>query len=384
MVTRAAQTERRTGMTATGTQTGASALPGSIVDAPAIPATGPRILLIEDDPDTAQLYREVLSDHFHGDRMVHARSLAQAVLVDLRDIDLVLTDYNLPDGNGLEALDLLLRRRPELPIIMVTAETSLETAARAIRKGAHDYLVKAGDYLLALPLVIEKNLEIHRTRRENAQLSQELTQTLLELRIKNEQLEEMVRRLETVAATDALTGLANRRAVQRTMDRAIAEASRHGHDLACIMIDLDRFKQLNDTAGHPAGDEMLKTAGRVLESNCRRSDVAGRLGGDEFILVLPQASIDTAQRVAQRVFDTFENQVKELIERYPNWPKVSMSMGVASLKHSRPSDAFTLIAHADHALYRAKQLGKCRVAVYNASTLNQDAEGPTAPAHDVP
>lgn len=333
------------------------------------PAGKPRVLLIESDPETARLYREVLADHFGEQNVTIATTLAQALDVDLSEIDLALCDTQLPDGTGLEAMDLLLRRRSDLPVVLVTAEGVYETAASAIRAGAYDYVVKAGDYLFALPVVIEKNLELWRTRRENSRLQQELAQTLHELQVKNQQLQLIVQRLETAAATDDLTGLANRRAVYRALDRAMADAQRQGHDLSCVMIDLDGFKQLNDRAGHPVGDEMLKTAAKVLEANCRRSDLAGRLGGDEMVLVLPTASLGVAMHVAKRVLDEFSAVVELFMKKHDNAPRVTMSVGVASLRHSKPADPDALVAQADHALYRAKQAGKARIVSYDPTAL---------------
>ncbi len=343
------------------------------------PAGKPRVLLIESDPETARLYREVLADHFGEQNVTIASTLAQALDVELSEIDLVLCDTQLPDGTGLEAMDLLLRRRSDLPVVLVTAEGVYETAASAIRAGAYDYVVKAGDYLFALPVVIEKNLELWRTRRENGRLQQELAQTLHELQVKNQQLQLIVQRLETAAATDDLTGLANRRAVYRALDRAMADAQRQGHDLSCVMIDLDGFKQLNDRAGHPVGDEMLKTAAKVLEANCRRSDLAGRLGGDEMVLVLPTASMGVAMHVARRVLDEFGAVVELFIKKHDNAPRVTMSVGVASLRHSRPADPDALVAQADHALYRAKQAGKARIVSYDPTPGTPGTPGTPTP-----
>lgn len=327
----------------------------------------PRLMVVEDDPDTAALIRETLQDYFGPDCVRHCATVAQALAADTDQIDLVLSDMNLPDGTGLEVLEKLLRRRPELPIVLVTGEGILENAVTAIRKGAYDYVVKAGDYLFALPLVVEKNLQIWRTKQENQRLAEQLKRTLEEVRIKNQQLEEAVAKLETVAATDPLTCLANRRAFNQAMDRSFAEATRYGHDLACIMIDLDGFKLLNDSLGHQKGDELLQRAARVLEANCRRSDVAGRYGGDEFILLLPQTDIDTARQVASRIRDEFSAAAQSLARQMTTPTPLTMSIGLSSLHHSRPANPEALVAHADHALYRAKQAGKTCVMVYSAA-----------------
>ena len=151
------------------------------------------------------------------------------------------------------------------------------------------------------------------------------------------------------------------------MDRAFAEASRYNRDLACIMLDLDNFKRYNDTFGHPRGDELLRTVARVLEANCRRSDVAGRFGGDEFIVLLPETDLDTAQRVAERVAQQFAVTAAALGGQGGSASRAAMSMGLACLQHSRPASSEQLIAHADHALYAAKQMGKGRLALYTSA-----------------
>src|SRR5204862_3850366 len=114
------------------------------------------------------------------------------------------------------------------------------------------------------------------------------------------QLEEKNEQLEKVAATDGLTGLYNRRHFSRVLEQLFAEAQRYDKDLACVMIDLDGYKQVNDTLGHQVGDQLLVTAGKVITANMRRMDVAARYGGDEFVILLPHADTTEATGVAQR------------------------------------------------------------------------------------
>ncbi|MEE9211804.1 MAG: diguanylate cyclase [Phycisphaeraceae bacterium] len=324
----------------------------------------PRLLLVEDDPDAADLICETLRDHFGCDCVRRCSTIAQALAVDTGDFDMVLSDINLPDGTGLELLEQLLQRRADLPVVFVTGESVLEYALTAIRRGAYDYIVKAGDYLFAIPVAVEKNLAIWKTKQYNQELEEQLKQTLDQVRIKNQQLEEAVAQLETMAATDPLTGLANRRAFGQAMERCFAECSRHGRDLACIMTDLDAFKELNDTLGHQCGDELLQRAASVLEANCRRSDVAGRFGGDEFIVLLPDTDLQRAQHVATRILEQFKLAAQALLGQTKLAGRLSMSIGLATLCDSRPASPEQLIAHADHALYLAKQAGKTRVMVY--------------------
>ena len=115
------------------------------------------------------------------------------------------------------------------------------------------------------------------------------------------------------AATDPLTGLYNRRHFSRVLDQLYAEAQRYNKDLSCVMIDMDGFKQLNDTFGHQVGDQLLVLAGKVISANMRRMDVAARYGGDEFVLLLPHANADEAAGVAQRIRAEFKQASASIV-----------------------------------------------------------------------
>lgn len=314
----------------------------------------PRLMLVEDNLDTASLIIETLQDYYGEPCLEHCIGVDEALEIDPSEVDLVLSDMNLPDGSGLQLMDGMLERRPDLPIVVVTAEGNLGNAMQAIKRGAYDYIVKAGDYLFSIPIVVEKNLAMWRTKQENRRLQEQLTRTLDEVRIKNHQLEEMVAKLEMAAATDPLTGLANRRSIAQSLERYFAEAHRYEHELACIMIDLDGFKQINDTLGHQKGDELLVCTARVLEANCRRCDVAGRFGGDEFILILPETELETAKNAAKRISDEFVTVARAIFAGTSQEGCVTMSIGVACMRDCQPTTCEQLIANADLALYQAK------------------------------
>jgi diguanylate cyclase (GGDEF)-like protein len=194
---------------------------------------------------------------------------------------------------------------------------------------------------------------------------------LQEVNVKNRQLEDAVAQLEQLASTDPLTGLANRRHVQQSLERSFAEAARYGSDLACMMIDLDKFKQLNDSLGHQEGDRLLQTCARVLKANCRRSDLAGRYGGDEFVVLLPHTGPELAHQVARRIQQQFIAAVSGIS---PSHAACSMSAGLACVSISHPANADQLVALADAALYRAKQSGESCVFTHDAApTLAQPA-----------
>ncbi len=311
-----------------------------------------KLLIIEDDTDQRELIRETLEDRFGAGTVVGVDSRRAALAEDLASFDLILSDYNLPDGTGMELLDEV-RARCTTPMIMVTGENVGTIAAEAVRKGAVDYVVKLGDYLFTIPLVIEKNLAVVKMKREKEALQHQLEE-------KNAQLEKALKQVEQMAATDPLTGLYNRRHFSKVLDQLFDEAQRYEKDLSCVMIDLDGYKQLNDTFGHQLGDQLLVLAGKCISTNMRRMDVAARYGGDEFVLLLPHASSDEAVAIVGRIRDEFRTASAIILRRNEG---VTMSIGVGSLCANQPVGADQLVALADAALYESKAAGRNRISM---------------------
>jgi two-component system, cell cycle response regulator len=322
-----------------------------------------RLLIIEDDADQRELIRETLDDYFGADTCDGVGSLAEALAQDLSSFDLILSDYNLPDSSSMQLVEEI-RRRCETPVILVTGENACHLAAEAIRKGATDYIVKMGDYLFTIPLVVEKNLAVAKIKRENESLRAEIELALTQVREKNAQLEQSLKKVEEMAATDALTGLYNRRHFGKALEQCFAEAQRYEKDLSCVMIDLDSYKKLNDTYGHQVGDQLLMLAGRVINANKRAMDIGARYGGDEFVLLLPHANGEEAQNVAQRIREEFFKASAPLLKREAG---VTMSIGIGSLRANRPNNGDQLLSLADAALYCAKEAGRNRISMSEGS-----------------
>ena len=318
-----------------------------------------RLLVVEDDVDQRDLIRETLDDHFGVGTATAVATLAAAATLDASSFDMILTDYNLSDGCGMELLDRV-RTSGDTPVIMVTGENVGRTAAEAIRRGATDYIVKVGDYLFTIPVVVEKNLTVTHVKRENARLALQLERTLLELQFKNGQLEESLQRMERMASTDPLTQLYNRRHFGRVLEQLFSESKRFGADLSCAMIDLDGYKQLNDSLGHQLGDQLLIAAGSVIGGSLRKMDIAARYGGDEFVLLLPRAAAAESAVVAARIREDYFKASAAILRRDAG---VRMSIGISSVSVARPTDSDGLVAAADRALYRAKQAGRDRIEV---------------------
>lgn len=313
-----------------------------------------KILVVEDDIDQRDLIRETLEDHFGRDTVTCAECGHEVLAWDLQKFDVILTDFNLPDISGMDFLKTVLGRCDK-PVIVVTGENVRQTASEAIRTGAYDYVVKAGDYLFTIPLVVEKNFEAWKIKQENKRLHEQQQQAAREISVKNQQLKESLQKLEQMAATDPLTSLYNRRHFGEVLERHFAEAARYGKDLACIMCDLDGYKKLNDTMGHQFGDKILQAAAKIISCNLRVMDVAARYGGDEFVILLPHASAELACNVGERIHSQFVFQMRSLV---PSELSLTLSMGVSSIQHNRPANSDQLVALADEALYDAKHRGK--------------------------
>jgi len=318
-----------------------------------------RILVVEDDMDQRDLIRDTLTDHFGANTVTCAECGHEVLSWDLKAFDIILTDFNLPDISGMDFLRSILARCDK-PVIVVTGENVRQTAAEAIRAGAYDYIVKAGDYLFAIPLIVEKNFEAYKIRVENKRLQEQNEQAVREISVKNQQLKETLQKMEQMAATDPLTSLYNRRHFSEVLERSFSEASRYNKDLACIMADLDGYKKFNDTLGHQFGDKILQITAKIITWNLRVMDIAARYGGDEFVILLPHATADLAATVGERIATQFAFQMKSLV---PPELSLTVSMGIAAVQHNHPVNSDQLVALADEALYTAKRLGKNRIVI---------------------
>ena len=169
---------------------------------------------------------------------------------------------------------------------------------------------------------------------------------------------ELVERLHSAATTDELTGLYNRRALEERLEAELSRSTRHDLHTSVVLIDIDFFKPINDTLGHVAGDRLLVLLAEVLREQCRTLDIVGRLGGDEFLVVLPMTSAPEAMVFVRRV----QGKMAEIGKQYPEFGQQTISLGVAeSPKHG--DNVGSIMASADAALYQAKRSGRNTVAV---------------------
>ncbi|SFF84859.1 diguanylate cyclase (GGDEF) domain-containing protein [Duganella sp. CF458] len=231
-------------------------------------------------------------------------------------------------------------------LLPAIAGTSAMSPAGELLRGALPILVIAAQF---------------RIESDNARAALHALADALEL--ESLQLEQTIddrnRALHEIATTDFLTGIANRRQFMARTEMEIERSRRYGHELSLLMIDIDHFKAINDSFGHPTGDQAIAAIGRHCATACRRSDLAARLGGEEFAVVLPSTGIKEAQVVAERLrAGTLALQIRHEGRAVP----LSLSIGIACLG-AEDTGPDTLLARADRALYAAKNAGRDCVRV---------------------
>jgi diguanylate cyclase (GGDEF)-like protein len=206
-----------------------------------------------------------------------------------------------------------------------------------------------------------------RLRREivgHQETVEQLRSANMQLRLQLDEIHQLQERLKEQAIRDPLTGLHNRRYLDETLPRELARAKREGYPLSIIMVDLDRFKQVNDTYGHPAGDEVIKALSAILKTGTREGDVACRYGGEEFVVALPRMDLEGARARG----DEWRAAIAGSSIRHGELTlNVTLSAGVAAFPdHGHEID--TLVQCADLALYLSKHDGRNRVTCYQPQT----------------
>lgn len=252
----------------------------------------------------------------------------------------------------------------EAPIVALAPAGEAPDTLGLVEAGATLVLVCAGGYLDQLVPVVLSAAAAHAERAASQAAMERMHAALAGIRDENQRLHELIGRLESLAMTDALTGLGNRRAIESQVRGLFAGAARHATDLSCLMVDVDRLKSVNDALGHAAGDDLILAAARALRDECRKSDVCGRLGGDEFAVLLPQTPVHAARRLAERVQRRFAALAQPVMSRLGGASgAVSLSIGIASTGDSTVEDEAALLNAADAALYAAKRAGRGTVMI---------------------
>ena len=295
-----------------------------------------KIVVADDSPVYRKLVEQALAEEKY--QLHWARNGIEAVDLFLKHRPaVVITDWEMPDLTGIElCAQIHQQQRSYTYVILLTSNTEKQQIVAGLKAGADDYLTKpfhAGE-LLARVAVGCRFAGLYR------------------------EIEEKNRLLGELARTDALTGLPNRRAVEEWATRQLSGAARHGFPVWIAIADLDHFKKVNDNHGHEAGDLVLKRFAEIMQANTRSSNFCGRLGGEEFLIVLSQTELHGACAALERLRQKLEC---ERFEFAGTTIQVTASFGISGFQGRQAPQFPELLRQADKALYAAKRNGRNRV-----------------------
>jgi two-component system, cell cycle response regulator len=296
-----------------------------------------KVLLVEDNDVDAQLTQDLLSEWSSEEFQVsRVKTLGEGLTYLSRErFDAVLLDLSLPDAFGLPTVRQIHDTSPTIPVVVLSGVSDQSLALQAVQQGAQDYLVKGQGHPELLARAVRYAIERKRTEE----------------------------RLTYLAQYDHLTGLVNRSLFRDRLVQAMARSKRMHQPIGLMLLDLDRFKAVNDTYGHDIGDELLKAVSERLKTCVREVDTVARMGGDEFTIILEGVSSDenilvVAKRITESIATTFELQGHHI--------SIGVSIGITIYPHDdHPVDE--LLKHADTAMYRAKKQGGSAFHLHEAS-----------------
>ena len=286
-----------------------------------------KVLLIEDNDVDSQLTQDLLTEwSIEEFKITRTQTLGEGLALLSRErFDAVLLDLSLPDGFGLATVRQVHATSPTIPVVVLSGVSDQSLALQAVQQGAQDYLVKGQGHPELLARAVRYAIERKRAEEH----------------------------LTYLAQYDHLTGLVNRSLFRDRLVQAMARSKRMQQPIGLMLLDLDRFKAVNDTFGHDMGDELLKTVSERLKACVREVDTVARMGGDEFTIILEGATFEenilmVAKRITESIATPFELKGEHI--------SIGISIGITIYPHDdHPVDE--LLKHADTAMYRAKQLG---------------------------
>jgi diguanylate cyclase (GGDEF)-like protein len=320
---------------------------------------GLKVLLVEDDQEFADILKIRLSKETSPRLDITCLPTLQQALGALTEKvwDLILLDLMLPDSSGIQTFTTLQAEARHTPIVIMSGLDSDILAIDAVRKGAEDYLVKGELNSRFLLRILHHAVDRHRIKEKLASVTGRLQETNL--------------RLEKMALLDPLTELYNRRGLQQALKRETQLLSREGGPLMVLLLDIDDFKKINDSLGHPVGDILLKETAKKIQDSVRASDHVARIGGDEFILLLPKTHLKEGLHLAERLRFAVSSTTITVSEK--ETLRITASFGLVSV----PGDVTSvddLLAISDPFLRQSKNEGKNRISYQRTEETGDPVE----------
>lgn len=299
----------------------------------------PSILIVDDTETNVDILVELLSDSYEIVVALDGRSALE--ILEEQEVDLILLDIMMPIIDGYEVCRRVKQNEKtnNIPIIFITAKMDEESIEKAYEAGGMDYVTKP-----------------FKPKELFARIK-----TQLQLRALIQELESSKNALKHLSETDPMTDLCNRRYFNHTSKSIMELAKRDKTVLTVVMLDIDKFKEVNDTYGHNVGDEIIISLADILFEMTRKSDLACRFGGEEFILLLPETSLEGAMVIAEKIrkkVESFSLRLED--EREVN---ITISLGVSQVDTENDLSMESAIKRADIALYKAKENGRNKVCV---------------------
>ncbi|HEX2927177.1 MAG TPA: diguanylate cyclase [Ruminiclostridium sp.] len=307
-----------------------------------------RILVVDDSPFNQKMISEILVNEYELVVTGDGRTAIQ--LADEKKPDLILLDILMPEMDGLEVCRFLKSQTStaEIPIIFITAASEPEDVVKGLEAGGQDYITKPFSSSV-LRARIKIHLELEDSKKALKAYAKELEQKYIELN-------EALSKLEVVAMTDYLTALPNRYYMINRINDEVLRIQQAQGVMSLVLMDINGFKGINDTYGHNCGDFVLREIARIMKENTRKTDVISRWGGDEFLLLLPNASSNEGQITAKKLKETIDAAI---INYEGQVIRLTVTLGVTEFDPDLDIDAN--IKKADEALYQGKQLLKSTV-----------------------
>ena len=307
---------------------------------PNIPQESQRLLIVDDDPIILNLLKDFFSRLGYQYRTA-GDGLEAISLLEQAPSTIIITDLLMPRMNGMELISEVKKRWPETDVIVVTGYSREFSYTDVIKAGASDFIRKPFD-------LNELEAKLNRIIRERG----------------------LMALLKRFSRRDSLTDLYNRRFFDQKLEEETERATRQNYPLYLIMLDLDNFKELNDSLGHQIGDEVLQDLANILKKSIRHNvDIPFRYGGDEFAVVTPHASTEQVRQIAERIRRNYLDNKKR--------DETTLSLGISRFKrtHRRLREDIDIFIHkADNAMYAAKKAGGNRTVIHKEAKRPPDPE----------
>jgi len=322
------------------------------------------ILCVDDDTTVLSALRTLLGENLGTGHILEiaeggeeALDLCADLHKDGRELSVVISDFIMPEMRGDELLIRLHEISPHTIKIMLTGQSDLQGIKRTINEANLYRFLEKPFNNADLVLTVKSALHAYRQGQELATRNKELEQinTHLEqlIEARTSELVEKNKELERLAVTDRLTGLFNRLKLEQVLDEELSRSKRYASSFALVLLDVDKFKSVNDTYGHPVGDQVLMDMARLLADGSREVDVVGRWGGEEFLIVCRDTEAIGAAALAEKMRLSIASHTFAVVG------SKTSSFGVSAV---RADDTIKdMVARADSALYRAKEAGRNRV-----------------------